>query len=82
MKKVKFGTVMNYVADIKMNSNKKVVSAHYDSIYVEQNDEDRVENIRSFSLTKKHRTKLDKLRKKYKISRSAILRILLDGVEV
>lgn len=76
-KKIYFAGLMD---EFKLNSNKKVMDRNRDII---RPDVGATEIYpRSVSFTDSDRKKLDKLRAKYKISRSAIIRILLANVEV
>lgn len=65
--------------EFKLNSNKKVVNQNKELIFPEVG-KDIIP--RSIAFTEKDLKKLSKLRAKYKLSRSAIVRILLNSVEV
>ncbi len=62
----------------KINTNKKVMKQNKDFIFPNVGNEIV---IRTVSLTPKDFEKLNKLQTKYKLSRSAIVRILLSQVE-
>lgn len=66
----------------KLNSNSKVIELNKDLIRPGIGNKEAVENIRSISFTPDTLEKLEKLRAKYKISKSAIIRILIDNIEV
>lgn len=63
----------------KLRTNKAVMLQNYHLVVPQFSNEDY--KIRTFSLTDKEEKKLDQLRSKYKVSRSALIRILLDSVE-
>lgn len=63
----------------KLNSDKKVINFNPNVVMPQISTEDY--KRRSFSLTPKEEEKINKLRAKYKISRSALVRILLNSVE-
>ena len=65
----------------KLNSNKKVIEKNKDILFPKTTQQEAHENIRSVAFTKETLEKLNKLRAKYKISRSAIIRILIENVE-
>lgn len=65
----------------KLNSNKKIVEENEEIIFPKIGKE-IYQSIRSVSFTDDTLRKLDKLRAKYKISRSAIIRILIENAEV
>ena len=78
MKKISFrGLVNNY----ERNSNTKAFTYNNHLILPKVGAIEFQENIRSISFTEDSRMKIDKLSKKYKLSRSAIVRILLDSVK-
>lgn len=64
--------------DFKLNSDIEVVEANRENIFPEIGNEII---IRSISFTPESKIKLDQLRAKYKISRSAVIRILLEQAE-
>lgn len=66
---------------IKRNSNPLVVNYNKDLILPKVSTENWIKSIRSISFTKEELKKLSFLQKKYKLSRSAIVRILLDNIE-
>lgn len=62
----------------KLNCIEKVVQQNRDVIFPKIGNREAQESIRSIAFTPEHLKKLEKLRSKYKISKSAIIRILLD----
>ena len=66
----------------KLNSNRKVIEFNDDLIKPKLSNKEATENIRSIAFTPNTLEKLEKLRAKYKISKSAIIRILIDNIEV
>ncbi len=64
----------------RLNSNKRVLLQNYEHILPKKSKEDYT--IRSTSYTPEMDEKINNLRAKYKISRSAIIRILLEQIEV
>ncbi len=65
---------------IKLNSNKKVFCHNKETILPKLSHEEAYDNIRTIAFREKDLKKLQILRRKYKVSRSAIIRILLDNV--
>ena len=65
----------------KLNSNKTVLNYNDEIIFPKTSQKEAHENIRSISFTKETLNKLNRLRAKYKISRSAIIRILIENAE-
>ena len=59
----------------KLNSNRKVIEFNDDLIKPKLSNKEATENIRSIAFTPNTLEKLEKLRAKYKISKSAIGRI-------
>lgn len=66
----------------KLNSNHQVVDFNKELIRPGIGNKESVESIRSISFTPDTLKKLEKLRAKYKISKSAIVRILIDSIEL
>lgn len=68
----------------KLNSNKKVVNRNKDIIFPELGSYSKFNrgNVKSIHLRPDDWKKLEVLRSKYKISKSAIIRIMLDNFEV
>lgn len=65
----------------KINSNLKVLNQNKELIFPKIGQKEAQESIRSVSFTPDTLQKLDELRAKYKISRSAIIRILIQNAE-
>lgn len=63
---------------LKLNSKKVVMNANRDLVLPQVGKDIK---IRAFSITQKEEDQLNILRKRYRVSRSAILRILLDNIE-
>lgn len=66
----------------KLNSNAKVLLNNQDVIFPKVTQQESHANLRTFALREEDNVKLEKLRAKYKVSRSAVIRILLSQVEV
>lgn len=66
----------------KINSNNTVIRFNEELIKPNLGRQESHENIRSIAFTPDTLEKLEKLRAKYKISKSAIVRILIDSLEV
>ncbi len=66
----------------KLNSNKTIVNLNREVVFPELGHKEAYQNIRSISFRPKDLEKLEKLRAKYKLSKSAIIRILLDDLDV
>lgn len=80
MKKINVGRLMSE-RKFKLNSDSKVVNQNPDLIFPELGGQGYDGVVRSVVYTPELYAKLTRLRKKYKISRSAIMRILLDSAE-
>lgn len=67
----------------KLNSNKKVVNRNRDLIFPDLGAYSRTNRdmVKSVSLRPEDWKKLEVLRSKYKVSKSAIIRIILDNFE-
>jgi hypothetical protein len=67
---------------LKLNTNKKVIDYNADDVFPEpRSRDDWSQVITTFSITEKEKQKLERLRLKYKVSRSALIRILINSVE-
>lgn len=66
----------------KINSNNVVIEFNEEIIRPNLGHQESYENIRSIAFTPDTLRKLEKLRAKYKISKSAIVRILIDNIEI
>lgn len=64
------------MSKFKLNSNQKVIEENQDIVFPDISKGDYF--IRSISFTPEMETKLNKLRAKYQVSRSAVIRILLE----
>ena len=65
----------------KLNSNRAVVELNRENVFPELGANLNNRFIRSVQFTPKQLEKLERLRGKYKLSKSAIIRILLDALE-
>lgn len=63
----------------KLRSNKAVMLQNYNLVVPNLSHDEF--KLRTFSLTEKEEVKLNKLRAKYKVSRSSLIRILLNSAE-
>lgn len=63
----------------KLRTNKAVMLQNYDLVVPQLSHDDY--KVKTFGLTDKEEKKLDQLRAKYKVSRNALIRILLDSAE-
>ena len=66
----------------KKKPSQKTLDLYRDVLYPETTQVECQEYIRSVSFNKKYLTKIIAISKKYGISRSAVIRILLENVEV
>lgn len=66
--------------DFKLHTDIAVLSLHRELIFPDLTHEESI--IRSVNFTPNTNEKLEMLRAKYKISRSALIRILIDSVEL
>lgn len=71
------------VQEWKLNSRKDVQVANKHLIFpqIGASKANNSQNVKTFNLSPTDRQKLDRLRAKYRISRSAIVRILLSQVD-
>lgn len=79
MKKIYFKGLMEVE---KTKTNQKVMDLYGEVINPETNHKEHYDTITTFSLTNKYKDKVNSLAKKFGISRSAVIRILLENVEL
>ncbi len=79
MKKIYFKGLMEVE---KTKTNQKVMDLYGEILNPGQDQKTAHENVRSIAFTKQSLTKASKIAKKYGISRSAVIRILLENVEL
>ena len=80
MKKMNFMGLMEVVN--KKKPNQRTLDLHGDILYPEVGAVESYNTITTFCLTNKFKKKVNAISKKYGISRSAVIRILLENVEV